>query len=226
MLRISIITLLEKEKQYMDNYDAIVWIKQALEDLEIAKDLFNADKQRNYRLVCFESQQCVGKLLKAYLISFNRPFEKKHNIRKFIDNCSLIDPVFQELDNIINPDILTAYATIDRYPASDITFNDKKAKEAISMAEKTVSFVLEKLNIKNKTINYPLDPDFEKDMELQKYRDIYKKQGLNAAVKEIIEDKHDTGWIMFYKDKLFPDNTRAEIEKSVNIYAKDRGLER
>lgn len=72
----------------MEN-DVGVWIKQALEDLEIAKDLFNADRQRNYRLVCFESQQCVEKLLKAYLISFNRPIEKKHNIRKFIDNLKI-----------------------------------------------------------------------------------------------------------------------------------------
>lgn len=225
MSRISTIMLLERGKRYMET-DISVWVKQALEDLEIAKDLFNADKQRNYRLVCFESQQCVEKLLKAYLISSNRPIEKNHNIRKFIDNCSLINPVFQELYNIINPDILTAYATIDRYPASDIIFNDKKAKEAISMAEKTAIFVLEKLNIKNKTIKYVLVSDLEKDKEFQKYNRIYQDSGLDAAVKQLKDDKKDNNWIMHYRDRIFPDRTRTEIDKAIKAVEKDRGRER
>ena len=62
--------------------------------------------------------------------------------------------------------------------------------------------------------------------KLQKYNEIYQKDGLDAALKQIKDDKRDMNWIMFHKDKLFPDRTRTEVEKAVKELDRDRGMER
>jgi len=60
--------------------------------------------------------------------------------------------------------------------------------------------------------------DFDEPSQLEKYQDLYKKEGLDATVKQIMKDNNneDPGWIVFYKDELFPDKTVKEIEKSIN----------
>lgn len=40
------------------------------------------------------------------------------------------------------------------------------------------------------------------------------------------DDKKDTNWIMFHKDKLFPDKTMTEVEKAIKELDRDRGLGR
>jgi len=72
-----------------------------------------------------------------------------------------------------------------------------------------------------KIINDFLYEEFDKP-ELEKYQDIYKKEGLDVTVKQIMKDNNneDPGWIVFYKDELFPDKAVNEIEKSINKFDK------
>lgn len=48
----------------------------------------------------------------------------------------------------------------------------------------------------------------------------------DVAVREMKNDKKDTNWIMFYRDKLFPDVKRSELESSVRKIDKDKGIGR
>jgi len=63
--------------------------------------------------------------------------------------------------------------------------------------------------------------EFDEPVQLEKYQDkyqdIYKEEGLDATIRQIIKDNNneEPGWIVFYKDKLFPDKTVDEIDKSL-----------
>jgi len=58
--------------------------------------------------------------------------------------------------------------------------------------------------------------DKKTDSQLQKYQDIYQKDGLDAAVKQMKEDGKNTGWITVNRDKIFPDKTLTEVNKSIS----------
>ena len=45
------------------------WLKIADEDLRLAEFAFEMDSNIPYRLICYHSQQCVEKYLKALLVS-------------------------------------------------------------------------------------------------------------------------------------------------------------
>lgn len=67
---------------------------------------------------------------------------------------------------------------------------------------------------------------YDDELKFAHYKSIYRTHGLNAAVMEIKNDKKDNNWIMFHKEKLFPDKTMTEVEKAIKATEKDRGIER
>jgi hypothetical protein len=66
----------------------------------------------------------------------------------------------------------------------------------------------------------------EKESRLSHYNAVYRESGLDAALAEMKNDKKDTGWIMHYKERIFPDRTMAEIDKAISRLDRDTGLER
>ncbi|MEJ5284683.1 MAG: HEPN domain-containing protein [Brevinematia bacterium] len=119
------------------------WITKAENDLNSAKNLIETKKPITDS-ICFHSQQCVEKYLKAFLTFHHKPFRKTHDIAELIENCKEIDPEFENLYDI-NIDNLTIYAVELRYPDDFYIPTLQEAKEALEMAEKTREFVLEKL---------------------------------------------------------------------------------
>jgi len=94
--------------------------------------------------ICFHSQQCIEKYLKAFLTFYGIPFRKTHDLTELINQCTEVDTEFNKLFEI-NADKLTAYSIDIRYPDDFYTPSLEEAKETIEIAEKVKSFVIQKL---------------------------------------------------------------------------------
>ena len=66
----------------------------------------------------------------------------------------------------------------------------------------------------------------DKSAGFQKYTDTYRRNGLEVAIKEMKRDKIDDAVIKFHYKEIFPDKTRAEIEKAIKEQDRGRGMER
>jgi HEPN domain-containing protein len=89
------------------------WVEIAEEDIRLAKFAFKMESNIPYRLICYHSQQCAEKYLKAFLVSKLIDFPYTHNINTLINLC----PVEYDLDNKLSDTFhLTNYAIAKRYP--------------------------------------------------------------------------------------------------------------
>jgi len=122
------------------------WIKKADNDLKTAKDEMLTESPAT-DTVCFHSQQCVEKYLKSFLTYHQKRFGKTHNIAELIKLCKEIDADFEKLYEI-KAESLTLYATEVRYPEEFYFPSLEEAKEAINIAEKVKTFVIDKLRMK------------------------------------------------------------------------------
>jgi HEPN domain-containing protein len=68
----------------------------------------------NYDAVCFHSQQCAEKYLKACLQEENIAFNRIHDLSRLLDLLLPIEPGWETLRPTM--EVLTAYAVEFRYP--------------------------------------------------------------------------------------------------------------
>lgn len=120
------------------------WIEIAEEDMSVAKLGFSISSAVSYRLIAFHSQQCAEKYLKAFLLFNKVDFPYTHNITNLIDLCSEIDETLEELRDA---EILTSYATANRYPSEYRKLKKSDAQNSVKLAEKV------KLNIRSKLVS-------------------------------------------------------------------------
>ena len=201
------------------------WMIKADHDLEVTRhsEILPSD------VVCYHAQQAAEKYLKAFLIANDIEIKniQIHDIDRLLVECTLINPEFEKLSNM-GIGKLTDYAVGIRYPNDyDLydNFNMPAAEEtnnAISLAQTTVSFVREKLNIKTPEITNENDNE---DM-LSRYQSAFKEKSLDAAIGEMRKDGMDSSRITFHALKLFPDMKRSEIEDALKRMDKDRGMEK
>jgi len=118
------------------------WIKKAEKDLITAKHLFSIQPTPPYDIICFHSQQCAEKYIKAYLVYMEIEFEKTHDLGELMGIASTKDNNFIELIDIAEK--LTDYAVDARYPVMEEPTKEE-AKEAIEIAEKIKDFILKRL---------------------------------------------------------------------------------
>jgi len=118
------------------------WIEIAEEDMSVAKLGFSISSAVSYRLIAFHSQQCAEKYLKAFLVYHKIDFPYTHNITTLIDLCSEIDEAFEELRDA---EILTSYATANRYPSEYRKLRKVDGLKAVRLAEMVKIFIRNKL---------------------------------------------------------------------------------
>ncbi len=116
------------------------WIFKAESDLKTAKDELKT-KSPATDTVCFHTQQCAEKYLKAFLIFHNKPLKRTHNLAVLIEECASISPGFRELHDY-SIDELSDYAVAVRYGNEFYFPSVEEAKEALRLAEITRNFVL------------------------------------------------------------------------------------
>lgn len=101
------------------------WVLKADGDFSTARRELGARKQPNYDGVCFHSQQCAEKYMKALLQNANIGFPKTHNLVALLELFSQIDASWELLR--LDLQRLTAYAVTYRYPgetADKVTARD------------------------------------------------------------------------------------------------------
>jgi HEPN domain-containing protein len=90
------------------------WVEKAEGDFATARREFDVRIDPNYEAVCFHSQQCVEKLLKARLQEADIPFPKTHDLTVLLDLLLSLHPAWEVLRS--NLHALTAFAVGYRYP--------------------------------------------------------------------------------------------------------------
>ncbi len=118
------------------------WLLRAEEDLSAARSLLTYEASF-CATVCFHSQQAAEKYLKAFLTSRQVEFPKTHDIDEILD---LIAPVNGKLSESLRGTILlTNYGVDVHYPGDFPNVTGSDARQAIQMAEKVRTLVLEVL---------------------------------------------------------------------------------
>jgi HEPN domain-containing protein len=119
------------------------WIAYAEEDLGSAKLLLKARKPF-FSAVCFHSQQCSEKYLKALLILQDFDFPKTHDLITLDSMCNE-NGIFTGFNKQKLAD-LTRYAVHTRYPGNQPAAED--AKEALAIAVEIRKFARGYLGLK------------------------------------------------------------------------------
>ena len=117
------------------------WIKKALNDLGSAKLMLDSNSAY-FDQACFLCQQCIEKLLKAYLTKNKVEIFKTHDLVKLVGDCSKVNEQFLKWkDDALT---LTTYAVDFRYPGEEAT--KEEAIDSYQKAEIFSKFILSKLN--------------------------------------------------------------------------------
>ena len=127
----------------MKNIDkARVWLKRAKSSLAHGK-VDNISSEILYEDLCFDCQQAVEKALKAHCIISEIAFPKTHDIAYLIELLEKENVVVPE--EIQNSKLLTGYAVEARYPGAYEPVKKDDYLLAVSIAEKVIKWVEEKI---------------------------------------------------------------------------------
>ena len=120
------------------------WISKAEGDFATAGRELRARKSPNYDAVCFHTQQCAEKYLKAVMQAEGQHIPKIHNLIELMLLCLQIDSTFEMLraDLIV----MERYSVRVRYPGNSAEKDDAKA--AYHAAKVVRQFVRQKLGLK------------------------------------------------------------------------------
>ncbi len=112
------------------------WVEKGNRDLITAKKLL---KESGFKdIIYFHAQQACEKILKAYLIHFNREYPKTHDIENLIELLLGFDPELKNWKE--NAAILSSYAVGIRYPDFDIPTQEDTEK-AVEFSEEIFNYI-------------------------------------------------------------------------------------
>jgi HEPN domain-containing protein len=108
----------------------IEWVQKAEGDFIVAQKMLRARKQPVYDAVCFHSQQCAEKYLKAFLQESGRDIPKTHKLLDLLKLCMEIDGSVSFLASDLLE--LERYSINVRYPG--VSADKEEAKLAYQEA--------------------------------------------------------------------------------------------
>ena len=106
------------------------WISKAEGDFTTAGRELRARKSPNYDAVCFHTQQCAEKYLKAMLVSQNVEFPKTHDLLILHTLCASAGIFTGFTKEALGR--LSGYAVRARYPGNQPTLGE--ARDALGIA--------------------------------------------------------------------------------------------
>ena len=117
------------------------WVAKAESDFATARILLEHGEENIVDMVCFHSQQCIEKYLKAFLNEHAINFPRDHSLPPLVKLCRTIDDQFEELwDDTAS---MEGYAVAIRYPGAVATRS--MAENALAAAERVRAFIRNKL---------------------------------------------------------------------------------
>jgi len=106
------------------------WVEKAEGDFSTAQREMRARNAPNYDAVCFHTQQCSEKYLKAILQENGQTIPKIHSLADLVALCIKINPSFTLLEGDLM--IMEEYAVQFRYPGqSAVKHEAKQAFKAV-----------------------------------------------------------------------------------------------
>ena len=119
------------------------WIVKAEGDFRTAIREVQVEEGPNYDAVCFHSQQCAEKYLKAFLQERGVPFPKVHDLEVILELIVPLDFDFEGIRDALL--LLNDYAVDIRYPGEMATYEE--AREAVEAVKRVRSFIRRKLHL-------------------------------------------------------------------------------
>lgn len=107
------------------------WIEKAEGDFRTAIRELSVQRDPNYDAVCFHSQQCAEKYLKAQLQEEEIDFGKTHNLMALLDLLITRDQDWESLRSAVQG--LSAFAVEVRYPGTSV--DQEIAAEALDLSQ-------------------------------------------------------------------------------------------
>ena len=120
------------------------WVSKAEGDFATAGRELRARKAPNYDAVCFHTQQCAEKYLKAVLQENEKHIPKIHNLIELMLLCEEIDGSFEILRSDLV--VMERYSVRVRYPGEIAEKED--AQSAYAAAKTVRTFIRQKLGQK------------------------------------------------------------------------------
>jgi len=109
------------------------WLEKADNDLRNAAHTLTLGAEGPTDTICFHSQQCVEKYLKAFLAFVEIDFPKTHDIEELMN---LVPDRYRPELSIQDQRRLTAYATVTRYPGGYEPIKLSEARQAVKLARR------------------------------------------------------------------------------------------
>jgi HEPN domain-containing protein len=126
----------------MPNEEYHEWVRKAEGDFTTASRESKVTTRPNYDAVCYHSQQCAEKYLKAFRVYRGKRYKRIHALIPLLEECIEIDPSFEFIrtpcDDITGIDQF-------RYPSDSANKDD--AKLALKSAKIIREFIREKLHL-------------------------------------------------------------------------------
>jgi len=122
------------------------WLERAEEDYRQAQVALRQRKYPAYNTVCFHSQQCAEKYVKAFLVRHRIGFRTIHDLIRLKILCMEADPTFDLISDSLA--LLFPFAVDARYPGFKATEQD--AREAVAAMKQVRKFVRARLGFKTK----------------------------------------------------------------------------
>ena len=121
----------------MNPNDAKVWLDYSTSDLRAAHTLLESDEFFPLQ-ICFLSQQCAEKAIKAILIFEEINFPKNHDLDRLRD---LLPEGWKVKERFPDLAELTIWAVESRYPGHIPDVSEYEAREALRLAEEVFNTV-------------------------------------------------------------------------------------
>lgn len=136
------------------------WLRKAEGDLRAAEYLL-AVEQDDYFTAAFHAQQAAEKLIKAFLVRHQVPFQKTHDIARLLDLAASVNSSVKT--ELLSATMLTPFGVEFRYPSQETADLDM-AQEAVQEAKKIRSVILDRL-ADYLSLGRPADPADERNEE-------------------------------------------------------------
>ena len=120
------------------------WVAKAESDYDQAQLAMYAVEIPLTDGVCFHSQQCAEKYLKAFLQEKAIRFPREHALVVLLELCLPFDPAFESLRSELRS--LEQHAVAVRYPGVKVT--DETAKSALEATTHVRHFIRNKFQLK------------------------------------------------------------------------------
>jgi len=122
--------------------EVALWTQKAEHDFLAAEHMMESAKEGLTDIVCFHSQQCAEKYLKALLLYRGIAFPKTHDLRLLLDLIPTDISLELQREEVIP---LNRYAIEGRYPGDWEPITPAEAQHAFEMAQAVRQAVLRQL---------------------------------------------------------------------------------